>query len=127
MNWRKSNSFTGAFGHKPDCWLDFLVCPRRHLAVLPSQVRPNLFAGDQTGATSVPRPDVMMSTEACAGSPFSAAIPTCRSPGRPGSLASNAMRVLSGDHVGRHVSPGPFVIWTGSLLARAAGAGMTYK
>jgi hypothetical protein len=46
MNWRKSNSFTGAFGHKPDCWLDFLVCPRRHLAVLPSQVRPNLFAGD---------------------------------------------------------------------------------
>jgi hypothetical protein len=28
------------------CWLHFLVCPRRYLALLPSQLRPNLFAGD---------------------------------------------------------------------------------
>ena len=32
--------------HLPVCWLDFLVCPRRHLAVLPSQVRPSLFGSD---------------------------------------------------------------------------------
>jgi len=29
-----------------DCWVDFLACPRRFLAVLPSHVRANLFAGD---------------------------------------------------------------------------------
>ncbi|HLY97937.1 MAG TPA: hypothetical protein VKT33_02620 [Candidatus Angelobacter sp.] len=29
-----------------DCWVDFLVCPRRYLAVLPSHARANLFAGD---------------------------------------------------------------------------------
>jgi hypothetical protein len=28
------------------CWVDFLVCPRRFLAVLPSHARANLFAGD---------------------------------------------------------------------------------
>jgi hypothetical protein len=28
------------------CWVDFLVCPRRHLALLPSHARANLFAGD---------------------------------------------------------------------------------
>ena len=28
------------------CWVDFLVCPRRYLAMLPSHVRANLFAGD---------------------------------------------------------------------------------
>ncbi len=28
------------------CWVDFLVCPRRHLAKLPSHARANLFAGD---------------------------------------------------------------------------------
>jgi hypothetical protein len=27
-------------------WLHFFVGPRRYLAVLPSNVRPNLFAGD---------------------------------------------------------------------------------
>jgi hypothetical protein len=32
--------------HLPVCWLLFLVCPRRHLAVLPSQARPNLFGSD---------------------------------------------------------------------------------
>lgn len=32
--------------HLPICWLHTLVCPRRHLAVLPSQARPNLFASD---------------------------------------------------------------------------------
>ena len=28
------------------CWVDFIVCPRRFLAVLPSHARANLFAGD---------------------------------------------------------------------------------
>jgi hypothetical protein len=28
------------------CWVDFLVCPRRFLAVLPAHARANLFAGD---------------------------------------------------------------------------------
>jgi len=28
------------------CWLKYLAGPRRYLAVLPSNVRPNLFAGD---------------------------------------------------------------------------------
>jgi hypothetical protein len=28
------------------CWVGFLVCPRRYLAVLPSHARANLFAGD---------------------------------------------------------------------------------
>jgi hypothetical protein len=32
--------------HLPVCWLHFLVCPRRYLAVLPSKVRPNLFGSD---------------------------------------------------------------------------------
>jgi hypothetical protein len=27
-----------------DCWLDFLVCPRRYLALLPARQRANLFA-----------------------------------------------------------------------------------
>lgn len=26
------------------CWVDFLVCPRRYLALLPSRQRANLFA-----------------------------------------------------------------------------------
>lgn len=28
------------------CWLDCLVCPRRHMHLLPAVVRANLFAGD---------------------------------------------------------------------------------
>jgi hypothetical protein len=28
------------------CWVDFLVCPRRYLAILPAHARANLFAGD---------------------------------------------------------------------------------
>jgi hypothetical protein len=32
--------------HLPACWLQFLVCPRRYLALLPSQARPNLFGSD---------------------------------------------------------------------------------
>jgi len=32
--------------HSLACWVDFLVCPRRYLAVLPSHARANLFAGD---------------------------------------------------------------------------------
>ncbi len=28
------------------CWLHFFAGPRRYLAILPSHVRPNLFAGD---------------------------------------------------------------------------------
>ena len=34
------------FGHKPDCWLRDIVCPRRYRATLPALVRANLFAGD---------------------------------------------------------------------------------
>jgi len=30
----------------PTCWLNYLAGPRRYLAVLPSNVRANLFAGD---------------------------------------------------------------------------------
>jgi hypothetical protein len=30
----------------PACWIHFLVCPRRYLAVLPSQNRPSLFGSD---------------------------------------------------------------------------------
>jgi hypothetical protein len=26
------------------CWVDFLVCPRRHFALLPARQRANLFA-----------------------------------------------------------------------------------
>jgi hypothetical protein len=40
MNLQNPNS------HLPSCWLHQLCCPRRHLAVLPSQVRPNLFGCD---------------------------------------------------------------------------------
>jgi hypothetical protein len=32
--------------HLPECWLHFLVCPRRYRALLPSQVRANLFGSD---------------------------------------------------------------------------------
>ncbi len=32
--------------HLPECWLHFLVGPRRYQAVLPSNRRPNLFGGD---------------------------------------------------------------------------------
>jgi len=32
--------------HKPECWLQSLVGPRRYLAVLPSQTRPCLFGAD---------------------------------------------------------------------------------
>jgi hypothetical protein len=45
MKIRRQKSAT-MWNHKPECWLDFLCCPRRHLAVLPAQNRPNLFAGD---------------------------------------------------------------------------------
>jgi len=37
---RSSNS------HLPECWLHFLVGPRRYRAVLPSNRRPSLFGGD---------------------------------------------------------------------------------
>ena len=40
MRHQKPNS------HLPVCWLHFLVCPRRYLAVLPSQARPSLFGSD---------------------------------------------------------------------------------
>jgi hypothetical protein len=30
----------------PECWLDFLVCPRRYRAVLPANRRPSLFGSD---------------------------------------------------------------------------------
>jgi len=38
--------FKNPNAHLPACWLHMLVCPRRYLAVLPSQVRPNLFGSD---------------------------------------------------------------------------------
>lgn len=40
MRLRNANS------HLPECWLHFLVCPRRYRAVLPSRLRPNLFGSD---------------------------------------------------------------------------------
>jgi hypothetical protein len=39
-------SLESANSRLPVCWLQQLVCPRRHLAVLPSQVRPSLFGSD---------------------------------------------------------------------------------
>ena len=53
---------------------------------------------------------VIVFTVACDGSEPMVAIPICRSPGCPGAFASKAIRVLSGDHVGRHASKLPFVI-----------------
>ncbi len=32
--------------HLPECWLHFLVGPRRYRAVLPSRLRPSLFGSD---------------------------------------------------------------------------------
>jgi hypothetical protein len=32
--------------HLPECWLHFLVGPRRYRAVLPSNRRPSLFGSD---------------------------------------------------------------------------------
>ena len=32
--------------HLPECWIDFLVCPRRYRAMLPSHTRPSLFGSD---------------------------------------------------------------------------------
>jgi hypothetical protein len=45
--WMKAQG-TSSVGAKRSlaCWVDFLVCPRRYLAVLPSHARANLFAGD---------------------------------------------------------------------------------
>ncbi|HWC19281.1 MAG TPA: hypothetical protein VG498_19880 [Terriglobales bacterium] len=41
------NSLIGLSAHgAAACWLKYLAGPRRYLAVLPSRVRPNLFAGD---------------------------------------------------------------------------------
>jgi hypothetical protein len=40
MHRQNSNS------HLPARWLQSLVCPRRYLAVLPSQARPSLFGSD---------------------------------------------------------------------------------
>jgi hypothetical protein len=42
----RSVNFNGPNSHLPACWLHMLVCPRRYLAVLPSQVRPSLFGSD---------------------------------------------------------------------------------
>jgi len=47
MNSRSKSWFaTRAAKRSLACWVDFLVCPRRYLAVLPSHARANLFAGD---------------------------------------------------------------------------------
>jgi hypothetical protein len=39
-------SLAGLTHGTPPCWLNYLAGPRRYLAVLPSKVRANLFAGD---------------------------------------------------------------------------------
>jgi len=70
---------------------------------------------------SVPFPLVIVVTVARDGSWPIVAMPRCRSPGRPGSLASKAMRVLSGDQVGRQASNLPFVI----CVAAPPAAGIT--
>ena len=44
--WFKPMNLQNPNSHLPVCWLHQLVCPRRHLAVLPSQVRPSLFGSD---------------------------------------------------------------------------------
>jgi hypothetical protein len=41
---RASTSLFRAPGSLLDCWMDFLVCPRRYLALLPARQRANLFA-----------------------------------------------------------------------------------
>jgi hypothetical protein len=46
MNVRRTSWFLRAPERSLDCWVDFLVCPRRYLAVLPAHARANLFAGD---------------------------------------------------------------------------------
>jgi hypothetical protein len=46
MNLRNPSSFFTKQSLSSDCWVDFLVCPRRFLAILPSHARANLFAGD---------------------------------------------------------------------------------
>ena len=42
----KLMQFKNPNSHLPACWLHMLVCPRRYLAVLPSQLRPSLFGSD---------------------------------------------------------------------------------
>jgi hypothetical protein len=39
-------AFQNPNSNLPACWIHFLVCPRRYLAVLPSQARPSLFGSD---------------------------------------------------------------------------------
>ena len=46
MNVRRTSWFQRVPERSLDCWVDFLVCPRRYLAVLPAHARANLFAGD---------------------------------------------------------------------------------
>jgi hypothetical protein len=45
-NGRTSSFLLSTPARSLDCWVEFLVCPRRYLAVLPSHARANLFAGD---------------------------------------------------------------------------------
>ena len=45
ISWNISLVVLSALGAAA-CWLKYLAGPRRYLAVLPSNVRPNLFAGD---------------------------------------------------------------------------------
>ena len=46
VNVRRTSLFLRTPELSLDCWVDFLVCPRRYLAVLPARQRANLFAGD---------------------------------------------------------------------------------
>jgi hypothetical protein len=41
---KASTSLFRAPGCVLACWVDFLVCPRRYLALLPARQRANLFA-----------------------------------------------------------------------------------
>ena len=46
MKMQRTSWFSRTPAGSLDCWVDFLVCPRRYLAVLPAHARANLFAGD---------------------------------------------------------------------------------
>ena len=64
---------------------------------------------------------VIIAIVACAGSPSIVATPSCaRRRDCSASLASKAIRVPSGDHVGRHASNCPLVICTGCRRRRRA-------
>ncbi|HEY6305487.1 MAG TPA: hypothetical protein VI488_03390 [Candidatus Angelobacter sp.] len=44
MSIRRTAWFLSTPARSLACWVDFLVCPRRYLALLPARQRANLFA-----------------------------------------------------------------------------------